>query len=60
MVSCLIFKSLMHFEFIFVCGVRKSSNFIDLHAELHIAQYHLLKRLTFLHCILLPPSLKIN
>ena len=31
MVSCLIFKSLSHFEFIFVCGVRVCSCFIDLH-----------------------------
>ena len=32
-VSCLIFKSLSHFEFIFVQGVKECSNFIDLHAE---------------------------
>ena len=31
MVSCLIFKSLSHFEFIFVCGERVYSNFTDLH-----------------------------
>ena len=31
MVSCLIFKSLSHFEFIFVHGLRVCSNFIDLH-----------------------------
>ena len=30
-VSGLIFRSLIHFEFIFVCGVRKCSNFILLH-----------------------------
>ena len=30
MVSCLVFKSLSHFEFIFVYGVRMCSNFIDL------------------------------
>ena len=30
MVSCLMFKSLNHFEFIFVYGVRVCSNFIDL------------------------------
>ena len=29
MVSCLIFKSLSHFEFIFVYGVKGCSNFID-------------------------------
>jgi len=32
MVSCLIFKSFSHFEFIFVHGVRVCSNFIALHA----------------------------
>ena len=31
MVSCLIFKSLSHFEFIFVYGVRVCFNFTDLH-----------------------------
>ena len=30
-VSGLTFKSLIHLEFIFVCGVRKCSNFIVLH-----------------------------
>ena len=30
-VSVLTFKSLIHFEFIFVCGFRKCSNFILLH-----------------------------
>ena len=30
MVSCLIFKSFSHFEFIFVHGVRVCSTFIDL------------------------------
>jgi len=32
MVSCLIFKSFSHLEFIFVHGVRVCSGFIDLHA----------------------------
>ena len=32
MVSCLVFKCLNHFEFIFVYSVRECSNFIDLHA----------------------------
>ena len=30
-VSCLMFKSLSHFEFIFVHGKKVCSNFIDLH-----------------------------
>ena len=60
MVSCLIFRSLNHFEFIFVCGVRECSNFIDLRVAVQLSQQHLLKRLSFLCCIFLPPLLKIN
>ena len=30
-VFCITFKSLIHFEFIFVCGVKECSNFIILH-----------------------------
>ena len=39
------FRSLIHFEFIFVFGVRKCSNFILLHVVLQFSWYHLLKRL---------------
>ena len=53
--SDLICRSLIHFEFISVCGVRECSNFILLHVAVQFSQYHLLKRLSFLHCILLPP-----
>ena len=60
MVSCLVFKSLSHFEFMFVCVVRECSNFIDLHAIVQFSQHYLLKRLSFLHCIFLPPLLKLN
>ena len=59
-VWCLLFKSLSHFEFIFVCGIRECSNFIDLHAAVQFFQHHLLKRLSFLCGIFLPPLLKIN
>ena len=45
MVSCLIFKSLSHFEFILVCGVTMCSNFIE---AVKLSQHHLLKRLS--HC----------
>ena len=31
MISCLTFRCFIHFEFIFVCGVRKCSSFILLH-----------------------------
>ena len=54
-VSGLTFRSLIHFEFIFVHGVRECSNFILLHAAVQFSQHHLLKRLSFLHCIFLPP-----
>ena len=55
MVSCLMFKSLNHVEFIFVYGERVCSNFIDLHVAAQLSQHHLLKRLSFSHCIFLPP-----
>ena len=35
----LIFRSLNHFEFIFVYGVRECSNFIDLHVTIHFVHY---------------------
>ena len=53
-VSGLTFRSLNHFKFIFVCGV----NFILLHVAVQFSQHQLLKRLSFLHCILLPPLSK--
>ena len=59
-VSGLTFRSLIHFEFIFVYGVRECSNFILLHVAVQFSQHHLLKRLSFLHCILLPPLSKIR
>ena len=54
-VSGLTFRSLIHFKFIFAYGVRKCSNFILLHVAVQFSQHHLLKRLSFLHCIF--PSL---
>ena len=48
----LTFKSLIHFEFIFVYGVRECSNFILSHVAVQFSQHHLLKRLSFLHYIL--------
>ena len=59
-VSGLMFKSLIHFEFIFVYGVRKCSSFILLQMVDRFSQHHLLKRLSFLHCIFLPPLSKIR
>ena len=53
--SGLVFRSLIHLEFIFVYGVRKCSNFILLHVDLQFPQHHLLKRLSLAHCIFSPP-----
>ena len=49
----LILRSLNHFEFILVCGVRECSTFIDLHEAVQLSHHHLLKTLSFLHCIFL-------
>ena len=46
MVSGLTFRSLIHFEFIFVYGVRKCYNFILLLGAVQFSQHHLLKRLS--------------
>ena len=59
-VSGLTFISLILFEFIFVYGVRKCSSFILLQVVDQFPQHHLLKRLSFLHCIFLPPLSKIR
>ena len=54
-VSGLTFRSLIHFEFIFVYGI-----FILLQVVDQFSQNHLLKRLSVLHYIFLPPLLKIR
>ena len=36
-------------------SVREDSNFVILHVTVQFSQFHLLKRVSFLHCILLPP-----
>ena len=54
-VSSLIFRSSIHFEFIFVHGVRVCSNFILLHGAVQFSQHRLSKGLSFLHYIFLPP-----
>ena len=52
-ISGLMFRSLIHFEFIFVYGIREHSNFILLHVAVQFSQQHLLKRVVFsqLHII---------
>ena len=47
-------------EFIFVYTIREQSNFILLHVAVQFSQHHLLKRLSSLHCIFLPPLSKIR
>ena len=49
-VSGLTLRSLIHFEFIFVYGVRKCPNFILLQMVDWFSQNHLLKRLSLIHC----------
>ena len=57
-VSGLTFRSLIHFEFIFVYGVIKWSSFNLLQV---VDQFsHLLKRLSLIHCIFLPPLSNIR
>ena len=59
-VSGLTFRSLTHLEFILVYDVIKCSSFILLQMVDQFSQHHLLKRLSFLHCIFLPPLSKIR
>ena len=58
MVPCLMFKSLSHFQFIFVRGMRVHCNFIDLHVAVQLSQHYLLKRLS--HCISLIPCISLH
>ena len=60
MVSWFTFKSLIHFELIFVYDVRWWSSFILLHVAIQFSQHHLLKRLSSAHFIFLPPLPQIN
>ena len=48
LVSGLKFRSLMHFEFIFVYGVRKCSDFIVLHVTVQFCQHHLFNHVSSL------------
>ena len=51
------FRSFIHFQFMFLYGVRECSNFILLHVAAQFFQHHFWKKLSFLHCIVLPPLL---
>ena len=59
-VFSLTFMSLIHFEFIFVYGVREYPYDIILYVTVQFSQHHLLKRLSFLHYIVLPPLSEIS
>ena len=58
MIYGLTFRPLVHFELILVYGVRKCSSFILLQVVDQFSQHHFIKRLSFLHCIFLPPLSK--
>ena len=47
MVSCLVFKSLSHFEFIFVYGGKVCPNFTDLYVAVQLFQHHLAEETVF-------------
>ena len=59
-VSGHMFRSLIHFEFTFVYGVRKCSYFILSKVVDQFSHHHLLKRLSLIYCIFLPPLSKIR
>ena len=58
-VSGLAVRSSIHFEYIFVYGVRKCSNFTLLHVAVQFSQHHLLKRVSLPHCIFMHPLSKL-
>jgi hypothetical protein len=49
----LILKSSIHYELILIQGDKDRSSFSVLQMDNHFSQQHLLKRLSFLHCIFL-------
>jgi hypothetical protein len=59
-VSCLIFRSLIHFELILVQGDRHGFSFSFWQAGNHFSHEHLLKRLGFFHHIFLAPLSKMR
>ena len=48
---CLTFMSFIHFEFIFMYGVRQWPSFILPHVAVQFSQHHLLKKLSYFHRI---------
>ena len=60
MVSGLTFKSLIHFEFILVCSLRRGSSFTFLHIFVQFSQHHSLSKLTLAHYMCLLPLSNFN
>ena len=61
LVSGLTFRPSIHFEFIFVYGIKECSSFIFFsNVSAPFSQHRLLKSLSFLCCIFLPPLLQIH
>ena len=54
-VSVLIFRPLIHLEFIFVYGIRECSKFILFRVAVQFSQHHLFHNLSFLHFIFFHP-----
>ena len=59
-ISGFAFRFLIHFQFIFVYGIRKCSHFILLLLSILLSQNYLLKMLSLCYCIFLPPLSKIR
>jgi hypothetical protein len=53
-------RFLIHLDLSFVQGDKYRSIFIFQHTDCQLDQHHLLKMLSFLHCIFLPSLSKIN
>ena len=58
--SGLLFKYLIHFELIFVSGVRQVFHFSFLHVVIQFSQHYLLKKPSLLHRVFLSPLSYIN
>jgi hypothetical protein len=56
----LILRSLIHFELILIQGDKHGSSCCFLQTDNHFSKQHLLKRLSFLHCIFLAALSKIK
>ena len=57
---CFTFRSMTHFELIFVGGVRSVPGLIFLYVDVPLFHYHLLMRLSLLYCIAFSLSSKIS